>query len=93
MIIRFLHIRVSALIVLPDVLHTLPDGLERQEVQPPCFGLSVQEDTPEQTFRVVTDIDKVKAVPVLFDFPDEILVGRELPGLTRLDWVSNLFAP
>ena len=46
MIIRFLHVRVSALIVLPDVLHTLSDSLERKEAQ--TFGLRLSRQEPRR---------------------------------------------
>jgi hypothetical protein len=55
--------------------------------------LGIQKDTPEQAIRVIANVDEIQPVPVLFDLPDEILVGGELFLVFFLCWAANLPAP
>lgn len=89
---------IAALVIGFDVFHLTEQSLGREKIQIRRIRLALsvvegQEDAPEKTIRMRADVNMVESVPVLFHFPDEILIGRELVGILRLGRFPNLDRP
>jgi hypothetical protein len=87
-----LNLVVRSLVILFNIRNPLANGLSRHELT--IRPLSNRRgNTPEKVVRLLAQVEKVEAVPVLLHFPDEVLIGIEFSRMALVRRASDLDGP